>query len=330
MSALAPTLQAFFTTRLIRQRRSSPRTVESYRDAFRLLLAYAQARTGKAPSQLDMADLDAEMISGFLDHLEHERGNGVRTRNARLTAIHSFYRFAALRHPEHAGLISQVLAIPAKRCETAVVCFLTDAEIDALLAAPDRSLWAGRRDHALLVVAVQTGLRLSELIGLRCQDAHLGPGAHLSCFGKGRKHRDTPLGPRAVGVLRSWLRECDAHPDDPLFPSRRRGHLSPDAVQRLLAKHVFSAAQACPSLKSKRVTPHTLRHSCAMGLLRHDVDIAVIGLWFGHEKLQSTQTYLHADLTIKERALSRTAPRPGDGGRRYRPPDRLLAFLEGL
>lgn len=330
MSALAPTLQGFFTTRLAQQRRVSPRTVETYRDAFRLLLAYAHARTGKTPSQLDLADLDAEMITGFLDHLEDQRHNSVRTRNAHLTAIRSFYRFAAYRHPEHAGLISQVLAIPAKRCETTVVSFLTQTEIDAVLTAPDLTTWAGRRDHALLVVAVQTGLRLSELIGLRCQDAHLGPGPHLSCLGKGRKHRDTPLGPGAVRVLRAWLRERHGHPDDPLFVSRRGSHLSPDAVQRLLAKHVATAGTSCPSLRAKRVTPHTLRHSCAMELLRHGVDTAVIGLWLGHEKLQSTQAYLHADLTIKERALSRTALHRGNSGGRYRPPDRLLAFLESL
>lgn len=330
MSALAPTLQAFFTTRLAQQRRASPRTVETYRDAFRLLLAYAQTHTERAPSDLDLADLDAEMISGFLDHLEHDRHNSVRTRNARLTAIHSFYRFAAYRHPEHAGLISRVLAIPSKRCETPVVSFLTQVEIDALLAAPDLTTWAGRRDRALLMVAVHTGLRLSELIGLRCRDVHLGPGPHLRCLGKGRKHRETPVGPGLVRVLRAWLLERHGQPDEALFASRRDGHLSPDAVQRLLAKHVLTAGKTCPSLRSKRVSPHTLRHSCAMQLLGHGVDIAVIGLWLGHEKLQSTQTYLHADLAIKERALNRTAPRRANGSSRYRPPDRLLAFLESL
>lgn len=330
MSALAPTLQAFFTIRLAQQRRASPGTVASYRDAFRLLLAYARARTGKPPSQLDLADLDVELISDFLDHLEHERHNSIRTRNARLTALHSFYRFAAYRHPEHAGLISKVLAIPAKRADTTVVSFLTEAEIDAVLAAPDLATWAGRRDRAMLVVAVQTGLRLSELIGLRCRDVQLGPDPHVSCIGKGRKHRDTPLGPSAVGALRDWMRERAGHPDDALFCSRRGGHLSPDAVQRLVTKHVHTAAEQCPSLGAKRVSPHTLRHSCAMTLLQHGVDVAVIALWLGHEKLESTQTYLHADLTIKERALNRTAP-AGNGSRgRYRAPDRLIAFLESL
>lgn len=330
MSALAPTLQAFFTTRLVRQRQASPRTVQAYRDAFRLLLGYVHARTGKPPALLDIGDLDVELISGFLDHLEHERGNSVRTRNARLTAIHSFYRFAAFRHPEHAQLISQILGIPAKRCESTTVSFLNQSEIDALLAAPDRTTWAGRRDHALLLVAVQTGLRLSELIGLRCQDVHLGAEPHVSCLGKGRKHRDTPLSPAAMQVLRSWIRERGGYPDEPLFPSRRRGSLSPDAVQRLLAKHATTAAETCASLRTKRVTPHTLRHSCAMALLRHGVDIAVIALWLGHEKLQSTQIYLHADLAIKQQALERTAPAASRGQGRYRPPDRLLAFLDSL
>ena len=330
MSALAPTLQGFFTTRLTQQRRASQRTVETYRDGFRLLLAYAHTRTTKTPSQLDFVDLDADLISGFLDHLEHDRHNSVRTRNARLTAIHSFYRFAAYRHPEHAELISRILAIPAKRCETTVVSFLTQAEIDAVISAPDLNSWAGRRDHALLVVAAQTGLRLSELIGLRCSDAHLGPRAHISCLGKGRKHRDTPLATGAVRVLRAWLRERRGQPDEALFVSRHGGHLSPDAVQRLLAKHVAAASTKCPSLRVKRVTPHTLRHSCAMGLLHHGVDVTVIGLWLGHEKLQSTQTYLHADMTIKERALGRTGPTTSDVGPRYRAPDRLIVFLENL
>lgn len=330
MSALAPTLQAFFTSRLNQQRQVSSRTVDSYRDAFRLLLIYANTRTGITPSRLDLADLDAELIAGFLDHLEHDRHNSIRTRNARLAAIHSFYHFVAYRHPEHAGQTSQILAIPNKRCETTTVCFLTQDEIDALLAAPDRSTWAGRRDYALLVVAAQAGLRLSELVGLRCRDVHLGPDPHIHCLGKGRKHRDTPLGPGAVNVLRSWLKERHGNPDDALFASRRHGHLSPDAVQRLVAKHVATATTKCPSLRAKHVSPHTLRHSCAMTLLHHDVDIAVIALWLGHEQLQSTQSYLHADLTIKQRALDRTAPSNSAGAHRYQPTDRLLAFLEAL
>jgi integrase/recombinase XerD len=331
MSALAPTLEAFVTTRLAKQRQASRRTLETYRDAFCLLLSYAQARTGKAPQQLEIADLDAELIGGFLEHLQEERGNSVATRNARLTAIRSFYRFAAYRHPEHARLIGRVLAIPIKRCETSsVVSFLNDAEIEALLAAPDRSSREGRRDYCLLLVALQTGLRLSELSGLRCQDVMLAPPPHVRCLGKGRRRRETPLGSDAVGVLRAWLRERDGTDHEPLFPSRLGGHLSPDAVQRLVAKHAAAASRSCPSLRAKRVTPHTLRHSCAMRLLHHGVDVGVIAMWLGHERLQSTQTYLHADLTIKQQALDRMAPDRQSAARRYRPPDRLIAQLKAL
>lgn len=330
MSPLAPTLEAFFTTRLAKQRQASKRTLETYRDAFCLLLRYAHERTGKTPQELDLQDLDAELIGDFLEHLEEQRENSVATRNARLTAIRSFYRFAAYRHPEHAALIGHVLAIPAKRCDSTVVSFLNTSEIEALLAAPDRSTWAGRRDHALLVVALQTGLRLSELTGLRCQDLQLAPPAHLSCLGKGRRHRDTPLSSGAVRVLHAWLRERHGEHDDPLFPSRLGGHLSPDAVQRLVAKHAATASQSCRSLRSKHVTPHTLRHSCAMRLLHNRVDVAVIALWLGHERLQSTQTYLHADLTIKQQALDRMAPTGERAARRYQPPDRLVAFLQAL
>ncbi len=330
MSALAPTLEAFFTTRLARQRQASRRTLEAYRDAFCLLLHYAQARTGKAPQELEIADLHAELIGGFLEHLEAQRGNSVATRNARLTAIRSFYRFAAYRHPEHAALIGRVLAIPIKRRESTIVSFLNDAEIEALLATPDRSTREGRRDHCLLLVAVQTGLRLSELTGLRCQDVKLAPPAHVACLGKGRKRRETPLSSGAVRVLRAWLRERGDTDHEPLFPSRLGGHLSSDAVQRLVAKHVASASRSCPSLRAKRVTPHTLRHSCAMRLLHHGVDVAVIAMWLGHERLQSTQTYLHADLTIKQQALDRMAPDGQSAARRYRPPDRLIAQLKAL
>jgi site-specific recombinase XerD len=330
MSRLAPTLQAFFVTRLGRQRQASPRTVAAYRDAFRLLLSYTHDRTGKTPSQLDLADLDAELISSFLDHLENDRRNSIRTRNARLAALHSFYRFAAYRHPEHAALIQHVLAIPQKRFDTHPVSWLTDTEAEALLAAPNQTTWTGRRDHTLLVVAVQTGQRLSELTSLRRQDAHLGPGACLNCTGKGRKQRATPLTPATVKILHRWLREHPGQPHDPLFPSRRGGHLSPDAVQHLVTKHVTTAGRACPSLRTKKVTPHTLRHTAAMRLLHAGVDITVIALWLGHEKLESSQAYLHADMTIKERALNRTAPARTRSQGRYRTPDTLLTFLENL
>jgi integrase/recombinase XerD len=329
MSTLAPTLQAFFSERLLRQRHSSPHTVAAYRDTFRLLLAYASERTGKQPCSLDVGDLDAPLIAGFLDHLERGRGNSVRTRNARLAAIHSLYRFAALRHPEQAALIQRVLAIPSKRFERTLITYLSPPEIDALLASPERSSWTGRRDHALLLVAIQTGLRASELTGLICGDVHLGCGAHLSCRGKGRKERITPLTVTTVAALRTWLAERSGQPTEPLFPTRRGRPLSRDALERRLAKYAGIARRACPSLREKKITPHVLRHTAAMQLLHAGVDTSVIALWLGHERVDTTQIYLHADLSIKERALARTTPphtRPG----RYRPPDRLLAFLESL
>jgi integrase/recombinase XerD len=329
MSALAPTLQAFFTDRLITQRQASPRTLAAYRDTLRLLLGFAQQRTGTPPCRLDLADLDAELVAAFLTYLERDRRNGVRTRNARLAAIHSLFRYAALRHPEHAGLIQRVLAIPAKRYDRALVCFLTPTEVDALLAAPDRSTWLGRRDHALLVLAVQTGLRVSELTGLTVAGLHLGDGPHVKCHGKGRKERATPLTRQTVAVLHAWMRERAGAVTDPVFPTRQGHPLSVDAIQWLLAKHVRTAAARCPSLRAKTVSPHVLRHTCAVNLLRAGVDIATIALWLGHSDIRATQIYLHADLEIKERALARTTP-PNTAPGRYRPPDPLLAFLEQL
>lgn len=329
MSALAPTLQAFFTDRLIGQRHASDHTVAAYRDTWRLLLGFAATRTRTQPSQLDIADLDTPLITAFLDHLEHQRHNSVRTRNARLAAIHSLFRFAALRHPEHAAVIERVLAIPAKRYEQTTVTFLIDAEIDVLLAAPDRDTWTGRRDHALLCLAIQTGLRVSELTGLTCGDAHLGVGAHVACHGKGRKDRITPLTSHTISVLRVWLDERAGQPGDPLFPTRTGTRLSRDAVERRVTKHVATAANGCPSLRHKRVTAHTLRHSAAMQLRRAGVDTSVIALWLGHEQVETTQIYVSADLALKERALARTTP-PGTEPGRYQPPDALLAFLHSL
>jgi integrase/recombinase XerD len=329
MSALAPVLESFFTERLIGQRQASAHTVASYRDTFRLLLGFARRQTGKTPSKLDLDDLDAVLIGAFLDHLEGERHNSVRTRNNRLAAIHSLFAYAALRHPEHAALIQRVLAIPAKRTDRQLVSFLTNNEVDALLSAPDRDTWVGRRDHALLLVAIQTGLRVSELTALTCGDVELGTGAHLRCHGKGRKERITPLTAEVCAVLRVWLAERRGGPHDAVFPSRRRGPLSSDAVAVLVTRHVRTAARRCPSLVTKTVTPHVLRHTCAMRLLAVGVDISVIALWLGHEGVETTQIYLHADLAIKERALARTAP-TGTAPGRYRPPDVLLAFLESL
>jgi integrase/recombinase XerD len=329
MSALAPTLQAFFTERLIRERNASPHTISAYRDTLRLLLQFATKRAGHVPSKLDIADLDAALIAAFLDHLEKDRGNSARTRNARLAAIHSLYRYAALRHPEHAQDIQRVLSIPPKRTDRALVTFLDEAEIDAVLQAPDRSTWTGRRDHALLLTAIQTGLRASELTALNIADIYLGNASHLTCEGKGRKQRITPLTRTTVAVLRVWLIERDGQPNDPLFPTSRGRRLSRDGLERRLAKHITLAAQRYPTLRHKKVTLHTLRHTAAMQLLHAGIDTTVIALWLGHERVETTQIYLHADLAIKERALARTKPPDAKPGR-YRPPDTLLAFLEAL
>lgn len=329
MSALAPTLQAFFLDRLQSQRQASPHTIASYRDTLRLLLSFAQQRTGKEPFRLDLADLDAPLISAFLEHLEQGRGNAVRTRNTRLAAIRSLFRFATLRHPEHAELIARVLAIPPKRTQHPVVSYLDREEIEALLAAPDRATWLGRRDHALMLVAIQVGLRVSELTGLTCGDVQLRTGPHLRCHGKNRKDRVSPLTKQTAAVLRVWLKERAGGPEDPLFPTRRGGRLSRDAVQDLLAKHTAVATSRCQSLSRKHVTPHALRHTTAMQLLHAGIDTTVIALWLGHENVQSTRHYLHADLQLKERALARTAP-PRTTPGRYRAPDKLLAFLEAL
>ena len=329
MSALAPTLEAFFTSRLINEKGASPHTIAAYRDTFRLLLSFAQKRTGKQPCKLEIEDLDTPLIQAFLDHLERDRGNSPRTRNARLAAIHSMFRFAALRHPEHAALISRVLAVPTKRFDRAIVTYLTKEEADALINAPDRSRWIGRRDHALLTVATQTGLRVTELTSLRCQDAHLDTGPHVQITGKGRKQRATPLTRQTVAVLREWLTEHAGQADQPLFPTSRGRALSRDAIALLIAKHATAASRSCPTLKNKKVSPHVLRHTAAMNLLHAGVDSTVIALWLGHESVEATQIYLHADMQIKERALARTTPPNGTPGR-YRPPDTLLAFLEAL
>ena len=311
------------------QRQASSCTVAAYRDTWRLLLAYAHEHTRTTPERIDLADLDADLIGSFLTYLERQRHNSIRTRNARLAAIRSLFRFAALRHPEHADLIARVLAIPAKRHATGTVCYLTASEIDAILAAPDRSTWHGRRDHALLVLAVQTGLRVSELTALarptcistpvRTCDApervarnasHRSPSAPWPCCGSG-----------CAGCPAARTPRCS-----PATPVRR---LSTDAVGWLVAKHADTAADCCKTLHRKNITPHTLRHTAAMQLLHAGVDTTVIALWLGHESPRSTTPYLHADLALKERALARTAPpntRPG----RYHPPDKLLAFLEGL
>jgi site-specific recombinase XerD len=329
MSALAPVVQAFFTDRLVRERHASEQTIAAYRDAWRLLLGFAAKRVGKPPSALDLDDLGVPLVSAFLDHLERDRGNSVRTRNARLAAIHSLFRYAAARHPEHAATIARVLAIMPKRFERTLVVFLSEAEVNALLAAPDRSSWVGRRDHALLLIAVQTGLRISEVIGLRRADVHLGTGAHVACHGKGRKDRITPLTVATTKVMRAWLAEQDPASTVPVFPTRTGAPLSRDAIEHRIGLHVASAAAHCPTLVGKRVTAHVLRHTAAMRLLEAGVHPTVIALWLGHERVDTTAIYLHAHLGIKEAALAQ-AQMPDAKPRRYRPPDALLSFLQSL
>jgi len=322
-------LEAFFTDRLMRQRQASPHTIVSYRDTFRLLLQYAEQQLHKAPSDLTMAELDTPLLGAFLEHLEQKRNNSARSRNVRLAAIHSFFRYVALHEPQYGALAQRVLAMPSKRYLQRPIEFLSRDEVDALLAAPDSNRWAGRRDRALLLLAVQTGLRAAELLGLRYQDIMLGRGAHVRCLGKGRKLRCTPLRKDCVALLRSWLKERHGEPSDLVFPNARGSALSHDGLQYLLAKHLTTAQRHCPSLTRKHVTPHVLRHSVAMDLLEHGVDRSTIALFLGHESVETTSIYLHANLKLKEQAMAKTvstAARP----RRYRPGDHLLTFLKSL
>jgi len=322
-------LERFFTDRLMHQRQASPHTVASYRDTFCLLLDFAQDVLKKGPSELLIEDLTAPFIGMFLEYLENKRGNSARTRNTRLAAIHSFFKYLALCEPRYSALIHRVLAIPSKRFHRKLIDFLTREEVDTLLATPNLNTWTGRRDRALMLLAIQTGLRVSELIGLTCQDIVLGNGAHVRCQGKGRKDRCTPLRREAVAVIRAWLKERRCDPAEPLFPNARGGSLSRDGVRYALAKHVAAASRNCSSLKRKRVSPHTLRHTAAMELLQHGVDRAVIALWLGHESVETTQIYAHADLKMKEKILAKTTP-VGVRSGRYRPKDHLLAFLKSL
>jgi integrase/recombinase XerD len=327
--SLASILTRFFTQRLIRQRQASSHTLSSYRDTFRLLLRFAQTRTGKQPSRLAWEEIDAPLISAFLDDLEARRGIGARTRNLRLTAVRSLFRYAAFELPAHAEQIQRVLAIPPKRTVHHQIGYLTRAEVDALLAAPDQTTWSGRRDHAWIALAIQTGLRLSELTGLQRQDVFLGSGAFVHVLGKGRKERSTPLTKQTVTILQTWLSEPARVVAKTVFPNRCGGRLSSDGLQYLLAKHVVTAAQACPSLGSKRVSPHVLRHTTAMTLLQAGVDTTVIAMWLGHESVETTHVYLEADLDLKRRTLEKTAPLD-TGPAVYRPDDALLAFLNSL
>jgi len=327
--SLAALLERFFTQRLMQQRQASPHTVSSYRDTFRQFLRFTEQRLHKAPSQLNFQEIDAPLIMAFLDHLEMHQGVSIRSRNLRLTALHSFFRFAAFEAPAHSAQIQRVLAIPSKRFTRTLVQFLTRPEVDALLAAPDQRTWSGRRDHAFILLAVQTGLRLSEMSGLQRQDMILGTGAHVRVIGKGRKERCTPLARSTLVVLKAWLREPQRGDGNILFPSARGERLSVHGVQYLLNKHRLSASRVCPSLRDKRVTVHRLRHTTAMELLQGGVDRSVIALWLGHERVETTQIYLEATLAMKEKALAKTSPPHGRRGR-YKPGDRLLAFLSDL
>lgn len=328
-ASLAPLLERFFTDRLMQQRQASPHTVSSYRDTFRQLLKFTQQRLHKTPSNLTFEQIDASLIVGFLDHLEKNHGLSIRSRNLRLTAIHSFFRYAALEAPDHSAQIQRVLAIPSKRFTRTLVRFLSRPEVDALLAAPNRGAWSGRRDHAFILTAAQTGLRLSEMTGLRRQDILLGTGAHVRVIGKGRKERCTPLAKPTVLVLKAWLRESQRGSQQTVFPNARGERLTVHGVQYMLSKHSAAASKVCPSLKQKRVTVHVLRHTVAMDLLQEGVDRAVIALWLGHESVETTQMYVEATLAMKEKALAKTTP-PHGRSSRYRPDDQLLHFLNGL
>ena len=328
-ASLAPLLERFFTQRLMQQRQASPHTISSYRDTFRQFLKFVQQRLHKPPARLSFEEIDAPLIVAFLDDLEKRQGVSIRSRNLRLTAIHSFFRYAAFEAPDYSAQIQRVLAIPSKRFTRTLVHFLTRPEVDALLAAPDQRTWSSRRDHAFLLVAVQTGLRLSEMTGLKREDLILGAGAHLRVIGKGRKERCTPLAKSTRAVLKAWLREPQRGDGEVLFPSAKGERLSVHGVQYLLTKHRIAASKVCPSLKQKRVTVHRLRHTMAMDLLQAGADRSVIALWLGHESVETTQIYLEATLAMKERALAKTSPPRGRPGR-YKPGDQLLSFLNSL
>jgi len=326
---LAPLLERFFTQRLMQERQVSSHTIASYRDTFRLFLKFTQKRLRKPPSELVFEQIDAPLIVAFLDHLEKHRGLSVRSRNLRLTAIRSFFRYIAFELPAHSAQIQRVLAIPTKRFTRTLVRFLTRTEVDALLEAPDRTIWSGRRDHAFILMAVQTGLRLSEITATTRDDLVLGTGAHVRVIGKGRKERCTPLAKPTVAVLKAWLREPAKGDGRLLFPNIKGERLSVHGVKYMLNKHAAIAAKACPSLEEKRVTVHLLRHTMALEMLQAGVDRAVIALWLGHESVETTQMYLEATLAMKEQALAKTKPPQGSPAR-FRADDRLLSFLNSL
>ncbi|MCY7400227.1 MAG: tyrosine-type recombinase/integrase [Nocardioides sp.] len=327
MSDLAPLLQRFFTEKLDRHLDASVHTKAAYADTFRLLLLYAQRATAIAPSALKLPDLDADLIGGFLQHLESERGNSAATRNARRAALRSFFTYASYRAPDAIATISQVLAIPAKRTKRTLVSFLTRPEAEALIAAADTSTWIGRRDRLLLHLGIQTGLRVSELVGLRVESIQIGPHSQLECLGKGRKQRIIPLQRNTVKLLTAWISELPPVPETPLFPTSTGTPLTRAAVGKLVARHAAAATEHCPSLSEENITPHTLRHTCAMTLLHAGIDTASIALWLGHATIQTTQVYLHADLELKRRTLERVPALDERPPARYQASDALIAFL---
>ena len=322
-------LGSFFTSHLMQQRRASRHTVASYRDTFRLLVLHARDVLGKPPQDLSLEDLDPDLVGGFLNHLERERGNSARSRNTRLAAIRSLFRFAAVHEPHHAVLAQRILSIPRKRYSARPVDHLDRDETEALLRAPDPDTRIGRRDHALLLLAVQTGLRASELISLRRGDVQLESPGHLRCLGKGRKERCVPLRRDSIAALKAWMKESGGEPGDRVFANQRGNPLTHDSLAYLLDRNQAAAQSACPSLKRKRVTPHCLRHTAAMSLLQGGVDQATIALWLGHESVATTYIYLHADLKLKEEAMAKTTPLDAPIGR-YRPEDSVLALLNSL
>lgn len=322
-------LQQFFVERLMQQRHASARTVAAYRDCFRLLLDFAERRLGKRPAQIAIEDLDAPLILGFLEHLEKQRHNSARSRNARFAAIRSFMHYAGLKEPAALAIVQSVLAIPMKRFERRLVGFLPREQIEAIISAPDPSTSSGRRDRVMLATLYNTGARVSELIDMRISDFLPGPSAAVRIRGKGRKERSVPLWPTTAAQLRRWLRERPGAPEAPLFPNRSGRPLTRTSVTERLLLAVQAAAKHHPELAKRRVSPHVFRHSIAMHLLQAGVDITVIALWLGHESPATTHMYVEADLAMKERAL-KNIQSPRNRSVRYRPPDRVMQFLQSL